>query len=205
MGGELAAGSALRQEGLAAQMGVSRIPVRDALARLAGEGLIEIRPDRGAYVASLTPERVVETFDLRVLLECDALAHAIPRHTARTIRAVRAIQAELEVEDETDRWAGGDRAFHDALYEPSGRPQTLAMIGTLRNIVEAFYVANLSHDVRRARWKREHREIIKALEARDVDRARASLVSHLRATQNVVSAAVARAASAAAAAAAGRE
>jgi DNA-binding GntR family transcriptional regulator len=190
--GELAPGSALRQESLAAEMGVSRLPVRDALSKLAAEGLVEVRPDRGAYVPSLTAEQVVETFDLRVLLECDALAHAIPRHTDRTIRAVRAIQAELEVEDETRRWAAGDRKFHEALYEPSGRPQTLGMIKTLRNTVEAFYVSNLSHGVRRAGWRREHREIIQAVADRDVGHAGSSLVSHLRATQRIVSAAVAR-------------
>ena len=184
--GDIPPGAPLRQEDLAARMGVSRIPIRDALARLEAEGLVEIRSDRGAYVAGLDRDRCVEVFDLRVLIECDTLGHAIPRHHARSLRAARAIQAELEVEDETMRWLEGDRRFHEALYEPSGRELSLQMVRTLRNAVERFCVARLSHATRRDEWRDEHRDLLEAVAARDSEQARTCLTRHLRATQEVV-------------------
>ena len=190
--GLLEPGSPMRQESLAAELGVSRLPVRDALLRLAVEGLVEVRSDRGAYVTSLTPAECVEVFDLRVLLECDALEHAIPGHTARSIRRAEAVQMELEVEDETPRWVEGDRRFHELLYEPSGRARTLRFIEMLRNIVDRFYRTRLEHGVRREPWKKEHRGILEAVRSRDIGRARAALTGHLRATRQVVLAALNR-------------
>src|SRR5260370_26988374 len=76
--GELAPDTPLRQENLAKELGVSRLPIRDALNKLATEGLVEILPNRGAYVSTLTPEQCAAIYDLRALLEGDALVHAIP-------------------------------------------------------------------------------------------------------------------------------
>ena len=190
--GELEPGSPLRQVRLANEMGVSRIPVRDALLRLEAEGLIEVRSDRGAYVKSLTASGCVEVFDLRVLLECDALAQAIPNHTPRSIRSVEAVQRELEVEDETRLWVQGDRRFHELLYEPSARPRTLQFIEILRNVVDRFYLTRLEHGIRRDPWKKEHHAILDAVLSRDIGRALAALAGHLRATQEVVLAALDR-------------
>src|SRR5690349_4787840 len=83
-------GDALRQEELAAEFGVSRIPVREALSRLQSEGLLVVEPNRGAFVPALTPADVTEIFDLRVLLETDALRRAVPGHTARSLRHLAA-------------------------------------------------------------------------------------------------------------------
>jgi|SRR5688572_6312220 len=188
--GQLEPGSPMRQQSLAAELGVSRLPVRDALLRLEAEGLVEVRSDRGAYVTSLTAAECVEVFDLRVLLECDALEHAIPGHTPRSIRSVEAVQMELEVEDETPRWVEGDRRFHELLYEPSGRARTLRFIEMLRNIVDRFYLTRLEHGVRRDPWKKEHRGILDAVRSRDIGRARAALTDHLRATRLVALAAL---------------
>src|SRR5690348_3004856 len=93
-------GTALRQEELAAEFGVSRIPIREALTRLQAEGLIVVERNRGAYVPTLTRAEVEEFFDLRVLLETDALRHAVPRHAPRSIRQLEALQRDLD--DETD-------------------------------------------------------------------------------------------------------
>ena len=191
--GELQPGSAMRQERLASELGVSRLPVRDALMKLEAEGLVEVRRDRGTYVAPLSAADCVEVFDLRILLESDALSHAIPNHTQRSIRKVHAAQAELEAEDETVRWVEGDRRFHELLYEPSGRPRTLRFVSSLRDAVDRFYLARLKHDVRREAWKAEHRRLIQAVKAGDVECARACLVAHLRATLKVSLAALAAA------------
>lgn len=185
-GGMLAPGAPLRQEAIAADLKVSRMPVRDALSQLHAEGLVDLYPNRGAFVATLSLNECAEIYDLRVLLECDALAHAVPRHTEKSLRKVAAIQRQLESEDETHLWADGDRRFHDALYEPCGRSRTLQMIGSLRNAVERFYLANLKHDDHRRGWKKEHRDILKAATDGNARRAAEQLREHLRATQKVV-------------------
>jgi DNA-binding GntR family transcriptional regulator len=183
--GELAPGAPMRQETLAAELGVSRLPVRDALYRLEAEGLVEVGPDRGAYVSTLSPAACAEIFDLRTLLECEALAHAIPNHSPRTVREIELVQAGLESEDETPRWISGDRRFHELLYAPAGRPQTLKFVTMLRNVVDRFYLAHLRHDARRERWKAEHRRLIQSVKEGDLERATSCLTGHLRATLKV--------------------
>lgn len=175
-------GTALRQEDLAAEFGVSRIPVREALTRLQAEGLLVIEANRGAFVPVLTAAEVTEIFDLRILLETDALRHAVARHTPRTLRRLDALQRDLDVEDDPAQWLAGDTAFHEALYAPSERRRTLEAIATLRAAVARFYLAYLSPSTRRDGWNGEHQALIAAVGAGDADRAAAVLAQHLRAT-----------------------
>ena len=189
--GVLPPGAPLRQEELAADFGVSRIPVRDALAQLQAEGLVELRASGGVRVATLTAEACAELFDLRVLLEGDALRHAVPRHTPRTLQRAASVQAELELADDPLDWVAGDRAFHEALYAPGARPRTLDIVRVLRNAVERFAVRRLSHDARRAAWRAEHRALLDAVAAGDAAAAGERLAAHLRATEAVVRAALA--------------
>jgi DNA-binding GntR family transcriptional regulator len=176
-------GAALRQEELAAELGVSRIPIREAFSRLQAEGLLVVEPNRGAFVPVLTVADVGEIFDLRVLLEIDALGHAVERHTPRSLRQLEAVQRELDAEDDVALWLAADGAFHDALYAPSGRRRTLEMIATLRAAVARFYRSHLSPSARREGWNDEHHALIAAVRDRDAGRAIAVLTRHLRATE----------------------
>jgi DNA-binding GntR family transcriptional regulator len=189
--GRWAPGAALRQEDLASEFGVSRIPVREALNKLQAEGLVVVEPNRGAFVARLSAAEVDEVFDLRVLLECDALRHAIPQHSARTLRQLQALQAELDAEDDPNLWLATDAAFHEVLYAPSGRSKTLEMIAVLRASVTRLYRAHLSPHSRRKGWRDEHHALLKAVGARQVDKAVAALTRHLRETQAVAQVALA--------------
>ena len=178
-------GAALRQDDLAKEFGVSRIPVREALQTLQSEGLIQIEPNRGAFVASCTGEQLTELFDLRVMLEVDALKRAIPQHTERTIRRIEAIQRDLDQEDEAAQWVRLDRAFHEELYAPSARGRTLQLIAGLRVAVERFYLSSLGPNARRAGWSDEHQQLIAALKSRRSSDAAKILTSHLRQTQQL--------------------
>jgi len=189
--GRWPAGAPLRQEDLAGEFGVSRIPVREALNKLQAEGLVVVEPHRGAFVASLSEADVHEVFDLRVLLESDALRHAIPAHSARSLRQLQALQAELDAEDDHALWLATDAAFHQVLYAPSGRTRTLEMIATLRACVTPLYRAHLSPQTRRTGWRDEHHALLKAVAAGQVERALAALTRHLRETEKVAVAAVA--------------
>jgi DNA-binding GntR family transcriptional regulator len=184
--GGYAPGAAIRQEEVAARYGVSRLPVRDALARLEAEGLLVIHPNRGAFVASPNPEEVREAFDLRVLLETDALRRAVPRFTAAALRGVEAVQRELDVETDRARWLQLDGDFHAALYAPSGRARTMELIERLRAVVNLYYHRTFAPNEYREHWGREHHAILRAVRAADADGACADLASHLGHTADLV-------------------
>src|SRR5690242_5553775 len=95
--GDYPEGEPLRQDALADELGVSRIPVREALRQLEAEGLVTFNPHRGAVVSSLSLDEIVELFELRADIECDLLARAIPRMERDQLN--RAIEVLDEFED----------------------------------------------------------------------------------------------------------
>src|SRR4051794_32763650 len=130
--GAIAPGAPLRQEELASRFGVSRLPVRDALVRLEAQGLVEVFPNRGAFVLALSAGEVREIYDLRILLEGDAIQRAVPLMTADDWRRIDAAQ-DLAVRNAgSAAWVEGDWELHRALYAPAGRPRQLLMIERLR-------------------------------------------------------------------------
>jgi DNA-binding GntR family transcriptional regulator len=183
-------GAALRQEEIAARYGVSRIPVREALNLLRDDGLVVIEANRGAYVTKLTVAEVDEVFELRLLLETHALRVATPHHDSKSLLRIEALQAQLELEDSKPAWIRIDRAFHEALYAPAARPQTLALIGKLRGRVERHGLSKLRPSSRRAGWALEHRQLIDTVRRNDVEQGITTLTTHLRETHVLVRAAI---------------
>lgn len=176
--GELDSGQPLPQEEFAARFKVSRLPVREALRQLEAEGLVVVYPNRGAYVAELSPEEVREVYDLRVLIEGDALCRAVPLLTETDLR--RAEAAHQALESETNRVKQGqlNREFHAALYVPLERPRQRTLIETLRGIVERYqYIQNslLSHTTE---FQNEHQQILRACQRRDAYGAQVALEEH---------------------------
>jgi len=93
LSGALQEGAQLRQEILAAELGVSRIPLREALRLLEGEGLVTIVPHRGAVVSVLSPDEIGELFDLRLLIEPDLIRRAVPHMGPDDLREAEATLA----------------------------------------------------------------------------------------------------------------
>src|SRR5215831_18505414 len=89
--GEIPEGAQLRQDAIAAQYQVSRIPVREALRQLDAEGLIAIVPNRGAIVPALSPDDIEEIFSIRALLEPEVLKRSIPHLTQEDLAEADAI------------------------------------------------------------------------------------------------------------------
>jgi DNA-binding GntR family transcriptional regulator len=179
MAGTLAPGAELSQVVLADRFGVSRIPIRDALRILAGEGLVEIEANRGAKAIALTPAEVREIYDLRVLLECDCLRRAAESMTPAALDEIERVRRKSDLDAGTPGWAAGDWAFHRAIYSLAKRPRQLGMIEALRRTCQMFVSAYSTMPAKKSRWLDDHRAIVEHLRRRQVDRAVLALQAHL--------------------------
>lgn len=179
MAGVLRPGADLSQVELAARFGVSRIPIRDALRILAGEGLIDIEANRGARAIRLTPGDVRELYDLRILLECDCLRRAAVAITPLVLQEIEHVRLKSDLDASGADWAAGDWAFHRAIYQLAGRDRQLGMIEALRRTCLLFVSAYSSMPAKKPRWLNEHRAILKHLHRGETDKSVVVLQAHL--------------------------
>ncbi|SNS57144.1 DNA-binding transcriptional regulator, GntR family [Sphingomonas laterariae] len=134
--GRIAPDVPISTRGLAQQLGVSQMPVRDALSRLAAEGAVAIRSKRRITVPPPTPARLEEIMRARLLLEPEAAAQALPYLDGSTIEALRAADAALDAalaRDDLHGYMESNWRFHFLIYR--GRPQSL-----LANIIETLWM-----------------------------------------------------------------
>ena len=181
--GRWASGAALRQEEIAAELGVSRVPVREALFLLQAEGLLRMVPNKGMYVRTVSAGDLRELFRLRSLIEADVLAEAVPLHTAATLNRVETIQAALDKAASVADWIAGDREFHEALYAPAQRGESMDIVRRLRFQVDRYYFARLKPGTRAQGWHEEHHALIRAVRRRDAKAALKVLQAHLAQTE----------------------
>jgi DNA-binding GntR family transcriptional regulator len=181
--GRWASGEPLRQEEIAAELGVSRVPVREALFQLQAEGLLSMVPNKGMYVRTVSAAELRELFRVRNLIESDVLAEAVPLHTAATINRVETIQAALDKASAVADWIAGDREFHEALYAPAQRSESMAIVRRLRFQVDRYYYARMKPSTRAQGWHEEHHALVRALRRRDVKAALKVLQAHLAETE----------------------
>jgi DNA-binding GntR family transcriptional regulator len=179
MAGRLRPGAELSQVDLAERFGVSRIPVRDALRILAGEGLVEIELNRGARAISLTPDQVREVYDLRVLLECDCLRRAAKALTPAALQEIDRVRQKSDLDAGGPDWAAGDWTFHRTIYQHAGRPRQIAMIESLRRTCQLFVSAYSSMPGKTPRWLTDHRGMVRHLQKGETEKAVAVLREHL--------------------------
>ncbi|CAJ0788723.1 HTH-type transcriptional repressor RspR [Ralstonia condita] len=179
MTGVLRPGTDLSQVELAQRFGVSRIPIRDALRILAGEGLVEIEVNRGAKTISLTPGEVREIYDLRILLECDCLQRAAAAMTPDALKEIDRVRLKSDLDAGGPDWADGDWAFHRTIYQLAGRQRQLAMIEALRRTCVLFISAYATMPVKKPRWLSEHDAIVKHLTRGETEQAVRRLQGHL--------------------------
>lgn len=180
LAGVIPPGEELRQEELAARFNVSRMPVRDALNILARDRLIILRPNRGGKVVMLSIDEIAEVYELRLLLEMDALECAFDRTDAEILQGITLEMKRCEVEADTDDFPDADWRFHKALYAPAGRARQLAMIKELRDVCQMHRAAYATLRNSKTRWSDDHRLIVEALMQRKRTDAKALLEAHLR-------------------------
>jgi DNA-binding GntR family transcriptional regulator len=132
--GELAEGAQIRQEVVAAEFGISAIPVREALRHLEAEGLVTFQTNRGAVVSSLSLDEIEEVYDIRALLEPDMLRRSIPLLSAGNLGAARSYLEKYDaalLEGGLGAWNEWHWKLHSTLYQPGNRPVS---IGIVRNL-----------------------------------------------------------------------
>ncbi len=180
--GDYPEGAPLRQDALAAELGVSRIPVREALRQLEAEGLVSFSPHVGAVVSSLSLDDIRELFDLRALLESELLRRAIAHMHEDDLERAAAVLAEYRAafrRRDVAAWGALNREFHAALLEPAGQPLTMAILQNLLNQSDRYTRLQLSLTHGEDRAREEHSAILEAVRDCDAQRACALLASHI--------------------------
>lgn len=177
--GELQEGETLRQDLIAGMFSVSRIPVREALARLEEQGLVTTQRHKGAVVASLSIEEISELFEFRALVEGEAIRLAVLNATDETLSEAAEYAQRFSSETDTAQWAQLNRQFHFALYKPCNRPYYLQVVSQSIDKVARYLRAQLvlTDGIERAR--REHNAILQAALDRDADLASELTRAHI--------------------------
>src|SRR5262252_3034305 len=182
--GEIAEGTQLRQDAIATQYQVSRIPVREALRQLDSEGLIAIVPNRGAIVPALSPSDIGELFSIRALLEPEVLKLSIPYLTeedfSEAAAVLRKYVSELRRPEHLSAWGRLNWQFHSILYSRANQPRFMSIIRNVNNSGERYTRLQLylTHGVKRA--NEEHHRILDLCRQRDVEAACNVLREHIR-------------------------
>jgi len=186
LGGEIRPGTELIQADLASRFAVSRIPVRDALRRLAASGLVTITPNRGARVIRLTPGEVREIYDLRSLLECDCLRRAMDRMAGNDLERIEHALVKSNLDASTEAWADGDWFFHETLYAPAGRDQQIQLIQNLRNRCRTLVAAYHTLPAETPRWLDGHERLVGFCRQGDTEAAVRVLKRHIESAGDIL-------------------
>ncbi|WP_423393417.1 GntR family transcriptional regulator [Burkholderia sp. LMG 21824] len=184
--GELQAGERLVERDLAERFGISRIPMREAIQRLEREGLLEIFRNRGAVVRMLSASDVQEIYDMRALLEGDAIHRSVKRLDDETLARAELVHRLLGESNVPRRQGELNREFHALLYSCCGNERQLKAIAELRSQVERYERLQATLLADTPSFQFEHEEILQACRERNARGARAMTVAHLESARRIV-------------------
>ncbi|RMH46350.1 MAG: GntR family transcriptional regulator [Alphaproteobacteria bacterium] len=183
--GQLPAGRRLTEAGLAESLGISRTPVREALKRLALEGLVEREAGQGARVASFPEDELEQIFQLRLMLEAYAARRAARFATPEEIAAMRALADEISActpprdEAAARRWSEANAAFHRAVTQAARSGRLAAMLALVVDVAIVMRTFRRYAPRDLIRSAAHHHEIVDAIAARAPDWAASVMTSHL--------------------------
>jgi DNA-binding GntR family transcriptional regulator len=186
LSGRLPPGSVLQEVALAESLGVSRGPLREAIGRLQAEGLVTVRPRRGAIVRALTPHEFLEAYQVREVLEILGIRLAVPRLSANDVAELEALVDEMAAHAETEdaeRFFDANDRFHRALVHASANARLIEMHGQLLGQMGRYRMRSLALRGNLARSVGEHRAILRAAKAGNAERAERLLGEHIRVPQ----------------------
>jgi DNA-binding GntR family transcriptional regulator len=184
-------GEAIVEKQIAEIYGVSRTPVREAVLRLADDGLVEVFPQSGTYVSRIPRSRLSEAIVIRKALEEGTVRYATMRASPADIRALHAnleLQGRMLAAGDKEGFHQSDEAFHALLAEISGYPGFWTVIQQVKVQVDRCRRLTLPEPGRVALVISEHTAIVEAIAAHDPDRAVKSIAAHLDGLQTAVDA-----------------
>jgi DNA-binding GntR family transcriptional regulator len=175
-------GEPIVEKDIALAQGVSRTPVREALLRLVGEGLVDMIPKSGTTVARIPLTRLPEAIVVRKALEqvtARAAALRARRSDVANLRAILERQREADAAGDRLAFHQADEAFHAAVAETGGYPGVWVLIQSVKTQIDRYRLLTLPQPGRIARVIREHAAVVAAIERHDADRAAAAMAGHL--------------------------
>lgn len=176
----------LRLRDLAATLGVSTTPVREALRRLEGDGLVTYHRTGGIVVNELSAEDVREIFQIRLNLELLALSIALPKLRPEDIRALDRLEAQIERTTNAERWQKLNQEFHLSMYRAAGSPRLLHLIEGLWTAVEPYLRLFVSKTASLEVAQHQHRQMVQELREGNLVALEALLRDHLESTAIVI-------------------
>ncbi len=187
LSGQLAEGTTLRQERLATELGVSRIPLREAIRHLEAEGLVVSELHKGTIVSSLSPDELEELFGIRMQLETWLFEAAIPRMTQADFDQAEALVKEASRTGDVSNWSELNWRFHETLYRASGSRIALKLLRSVHDNAARYVNLQLIvvQDVERE--LSDHHAMLAYARLRDVERGVDMLRRHIaRVSRNLM-------------------
>ncbi len=184
-----APGSKLGEQYLADQLGVSKTPVREALSRLEREDLVNIYPNRGAFVVEITREDIIEIYDLREVLEGLAARQTAEKIDSRGIKRFRDLINSMEdslEEDDLEEYSSHDSKFHGLLGRISGNDRLKKMIKNLRYQARILMSSSVQIPGRAKESIQEHKQIFASLREGNCQEAEEKVRRHTKNTKDIV-------------------
>lgn len=187
LSGDLPPGTKLNQSAVAKRLRVSTTPVREALGRLAGDGLVRIDAHRGALVRGVNDEELEEIYELRQILEPLAARKAAAHITEAQLAEAEQLWQRMQDHSDAARWAENNRHFHAVIVAASRSPNLTAILKSLQASSARYVQWSLTVTPERfVTANHDHRQLLDALLSRDGDRAAAIEGQHLDATVAVL-------------------
>jgi len=184
--GRLSCGTAMRQQELASLFGVSRMPVREALRQLEAQSLLHVVTHKGAVVAPLIEDNSAETYELRMLLESEALRLSIPLLTEADIAEADTLICALEQEKDFAEIGRLNRLFHMTLYGKAPNQRLLKLVEHGLNEEERFLRFNLEAMGLGETSQEDHRELLNLVAHKHVAESILTLRNHLMRGMEVI-------------------
>jgi DNA-binding GntR family transcriptional regulator len=184
--GRIGLGAALSENGLAAELGISKTPVREALMQLRQEGLVQVQPQRGTYVFRLEAEQVAMISELRDVLEAAAIKAALARNAEKLAERMGRLYAEMRRAYEADdrvAYRRLDGEYHEAIIELSGNPYIHGAYRQISFCIQALR-SRLSNEAQLNKLSvADHREMLRLVKARDLAGLTKLLRAHINQTK----------------------
>lgn len=169
--GDISPGARLSQQHTAQRFGVSRIPVRDALQTLAGEGLVQPSTNATAVVAGMSVAELQELYELREAVEPLATRLAVPNVGRAELLTMRKNLDIMDTQADARAWLNANAAFHAAVYRQAKRPRMIELVGQLRRLTDRYMYVHLEMIGQTEHLRDEHLGILTAVEQGDAESA----------------------------------